>query len=333
MGEWSELPADLVRTIEERLSFYQDKVRCRCICSSWRSALPEMPHQKRHLLPWLLVPIKNKNRAGTSFGFFDPLEKKDHCLQLSDPQGKGMLFRGSSHGWIVNVENNTSICLINPLTGAQVQLPPRFKFPDVKNYRPNKPGNEYGIRVQNGHGFYTLSRAQVRTYLTEKIILSSSPQSEDFVAVALYGELSQLAYCKLGDRKWTFLDGVHCYSEILFHRGELYALSGNGAVMVVDIHLPFPKMMKFASPPPCDDVTCKLYLVESSAGLIMVERLVACEEAIDASKGIFIYKTHGFRIFKLDTSNREWYQVKDTGEDMLFVGCNSSLSISCHHFP
>ena len=333
MAEWSELAADLVRTIEEKLSFYQDKVRCRCICSSWRSALPKMPHQKRDLLPWLLVPLKSKSGTGTSFGFFDLLEKKVHGLELSDPQGKGMLFRGSSHGWVVNIENNTSICLINPLTGAQVQLPPRSKFPDVRNYRNDKPGNEYGIREEDRDLFYTISEAHVRTYFTEKVVLSSSPQSEDFVAVAIYGEYGRLAYCKLGDRKWTFLDGVHCYYDMLFHRGQLYAMTADGTIMVCDIHNPFPKMIKLVSPPPGPSLTWKINLVESSVGLLIVQRRVKSLGEIDASTETFMYKTLWFKIYKLDTSSREWYQVKDIGEDMLFLGWNSSLSISCHNFP
>ncbi|XVF62000.1 hypothetical protein PTKIN_Ptkin08bG0181300 [Pterospermum kingtungense] len=334
MGEWSELPADLVRTIEEKLFFYQDKVKCRCISSSWRSALPKMPHQRRDLLPWLLVPLESKSRIGTCFGFFDPLDKKVHPLKLSDPQGKGMLFRGSSHGWVVNIDNNNSISLINPLTGAQVQLPPRSKFPDVKNYRPDKPGNEYGMQ-ENDPTFYTLGEALVRNHFTEKVFSSSSPQSKDFVAVAIYGEFASLAYCKPGDKKWTFL-GLGCYTDIVFHRRQMYALGVDGGVMVCDIHQPCPKLMELVSPPTAFSVTYKLHLVESSGGLLMLERNVTSEgqAKIDASKDIYGYKTYGFRIYKLDTSRREWHRVKDVGEDMLFIGWNSSLSMSCcNDFP
>ncbi|KAK9042153.1 hypothetical protein V6N11_017232 [Hibiscus sabdariffa] len=300
MGGWSKIPEGLVRIIEEKLDLYQDKVKCRCVCSSWRLCLPKMPHQKQNLLPWLLVPLETK--AETSFGFFDPLEKKVHCLKLSDPH-KEMMFRGSSHGWVVNLDKNNSICLINPLTGAQVKLPPRTKFPDVGNYRPNKPGNEFGLRADTRPPFLTLSKDTVRNQFLEKVVLSSSPQSdEDFVAVAIYGVSSWLAYYKRRDNKWSALD----------RKEEVVSKFSKGLVS-------------------------RYYLVQSSGGLIMVYRHVRCYSEIGLvepdSRTIYLYKTCGFRIFKLDTSRGEWDEIQSIGDDILFLGFNSSFSMSSKNFP
>ncbi|KAK8703154.1 hypothetical protein V6N13_021483 [Hibiscus sabdariffa] len=336
MGGWCELPGDLVRTIEEKLDLYQDKVKCSCVCRSWRLALPKMPHQKQHLLPWLLVPLKTKTEigSGTSFGFFDPLDKKLHCLGLSDPH-KDMLFRGSSHGWVVNLDKNNSICLINPLTAAQVELPPRTKFPDVANYRPNKPGREYGLRGETGPRFFTLSKDHIRKHFIQKVIVSSSPQSdEDFVAVAIYGQFSELAYCKRGDKKWSFLDRGH-WSDVIFHQGQLYAVGSDGCVMIYDIHSSHSKKTEFV-PKLRERVASRFYLVKSSVGLIMVYRRIKTLQQIGVSDPdsypIYMYKTKGFRIFKLDTTRGEWHEIQSIGDDMLFLGWNSSISLSCKNF-
>ncbi|GMI67202.1 SKP1/ASK-Interacting protein 23, F-box/DUF295 Ancestral 11 [Hibiscus trionum] len=339
MGGWSEIPGDLVRMIEGKLDLY-DKVKCRCVCWSWRLALRNMPHQKQdlHLLPWLLVPLKSKTEigSGTSFGFFDPLEKKVHCLQLSHPP-KDMLFRGSSHGWVVNLDINNSICLINPLTGDQVDLPPRTTFPDVANYRPNRPGKEFRmIRAGKGPRFYTLSKDHIRCYFTQKVILSSSPESDEgFVAVAIYGESSGLAFCKRGDDKWSFLDhGIR--DDIIFHEQQLYAVAVDGSVMVYDIHSSPRKKMEFV-PKLRDPITSRLYLVHSSVGLIMVHRDIRIQSniiiSILDSNPIEMYKTYGFEIFKLDATCGEWYEIQSIGDDMLFLGWNSSFSLSCKNLP
>ncbi|GMI67277.1 SKP1/ASK-Interacting protein 23, F-box/DUF295 Ancestral 11 [Hibiscus trionum] len=340
MGGWCELSRDLVRMIEGKVDLYEDKVKCRCVCWSWRLALPKMPHQKQDLLPWLLVPLKTKTEigSGTSFGFFDPLEKKLHCLQLSDPH-KGMLFRGSSHGWVVNIGKNNSICAINPLTGAQVNLPPRTKFPDVLNYRADKPGKEYAIRTYDNSGFRFLivSKDHVRNGFLDKVILSSSPQSkEDFVAVAIYGNFSGLAYCKRGSKKWSFLDRRQC-CDVIFHQQQLYAVYTDGSVMVCDIHSSLPKMTPFV-PKLSESLTTRFYLVESFGGLIMVHRDVGTVSESDVvsdpdSLPPPMYKTCGFRIFKLDTTCGEWYEIQSIGDDMLFLGWNSSFSLSCKNFP
>ncbi|GMJ15136.1 SKP1/ASK-Interacting protein 23, F-box/DUF295 Ancestral 11 [Hibiscus trionum] len=340
MGGWSELPVDVVRNIEEKLDLYRDKVKCRCVCSSWQLALPKIYHQKQNLLPWLLVPLKTKTEigSGTSFGFFDPLEKKVHCLELSDPH-KAMLFRGSSHGWVVNIDKNNSICAINPLTGAQVNLPPRTKFPDVVNYRADKPGSEYGIRGYDdisGFYFFTESKDLVRNAFIEKVILSSSPHSdEDFVAVAIYGNYAGLAYCKRGDKKWSFLDlGYWC--DVIFHQQQLYAVDCEGSVVVFDIHGSLPKKTPLVSKL-SQDLDSRFYLVESSGGLIMVHRTVDILSRIGISeldsRSICTYKTCGFRVFKPDTSRGEWYEIHSIGDDMLFLGWNSSFALSCKNFP
>lgn len=78
--------------------------------------------------------------------------------------------------------------------------------------------------------------------------MSSSPQSKDFVAMAVYGEFANLAYCKTGEKRWTFL-GLGCYSDVVFHREQMYAQREGGKLMVCNIHNPFPKLMTLVSPP------------------------------------------------------------------------------------
>ncbi|KAM7523744.1 hypothetical protein LguiA_013646 [Lonicera macranthoides] len=167
----SMLPGDLLDIIKGNLLLYKDKVQVRSVCSLWNSHLPKLPNQQEKQLPWLLQTYENGVEA--TRGLFNPFEKKFYHLHLSKAQGK--LFRGSSHGWVVTIEDITSkslvgMYLINPLTRAQVQLPPRSTFPDVKDYHPNKVGEEYVLFYENVEPYGT---DQVHLiHLTHKVDLS-----------------------------------------------------------------------------------------------------------------------------------------------------------------
>lgn len=46
----------------------------------------------------------------------------------------------------------------------------------------------------------------------------------------------------------------------------------------------------------------------------------------------FTERTEMFKVYKLDSINSIWVQVKDIGDDILFVGLNTSFSISSRDF-
>uniref|UniRef100_A0A2N9F2Y1 KIB1-4 beta-propeller domain-containing protein n=1 Tax=Fagus sylvatica TaxID=28930 RepID=A0A2N9F2Y1_FAGSY len=302
-SQWSLLPMDLLNTIEEHVELYVDKVRLRCVCSSWHSDLSKMPNHKLCQLPWLLIPYKD-NVIGTSIssscGFLDPLEKKVHKLEL--PEIGEKVFKGSAYGWVVVANKNDTIYLVNPLTRARVKLPPRSKFPDVRKYRADKHESEYLLwsltALSTPGDSYLMDTTHVRNYLLTKIVLSSSPSNgSDFVAVAIYGEIGSLAYCKRGDKKWSIIsDKRPPYKDVIFYEGQLYALKG------------------------------------SSSGLMMVQRWFESSYIYEPSK-IFVHKTTTFKIFKLDISGRNWYRVKSLGDDVMFLGLNSSMAFSSRDFP
>ncbi|KAH7850145.1 hypothetical protein Vadar_028526 [Vaccinium darrowii] len=273
MSQWSMLPVELLEAIEELVILYADKVRLRCVSVAWHSPFPKLPHQKPYPSPCLLLPYDHDNAK--SCALFDPLDQKFYQLdKLPKPARGGKLFKGSSHGWLVTVEDNSpSVELINPLTGAQLKLPPRSRFPDVVKYRSNKPGNEYAIRhTYDKSRFFTLDLKHVRNFYTSKIVLSESPStSDDTLAVAIYGEFSWLAYCRKGYKKWLPIagDDTRFTEDVIFCRGRIGKLS----------------------------------------------------------------RTLAFEMYKFDDSIFSWVEVKDLGGESLFLGFNSSASISSSDFP
>ena len=57
--------------------------------------------------------------------------------KLELPKVQGKLLRGSSCGWVLMIDGYPELNLINPLTRAQIQLPPIDTFPDVLEHLKN----------------------------------------------------------------------------------------------------------------------------------------------------------------------------------------------------
>lgn len=343
MANWSELPVNLLMDIEKHLGsnaiedclgLCVDKIRLRAVCVLWRFYLP--PYQQQSQFPWLLQALDNTKDA--SHGLFNLIEKKNYELDLPEVQGR--LFKGSSYGWVVaTVEDNSiipAIYLLNPLTRTRIDLPPRNKFPDVINYRPDKIGKEYAMSSIDGKGFYFINSAHVNTHFMEKIVLSSTPSCGDCAVVAIYGQCGSLVYCKCKDKKWTALSHYsESYVDIIFHKGKLHALKCNGSVIVFDNIGPNAKVTEIAKPPHTV-LEFQLYLVESSRGeLIMVERVSRPIRKEGSESSHWFARTLGFRVYKHHLINSSWFPVNNLEDDMLFVGYNSSFSISSssHGFP
>ncbi|KAM7523750.1 hypothetical protein LguiA_013652 [Lonicera macranthoides] len=343
MCQWSKLPGDLLDTIDENLVMYSDKVRVRAVCDSWNSHLQKIPNHRLRQLPWLLQAFKNNKKA--SHGLFNLLEEQFYLLDLP-AEAQGILFIGSSHGWVLTIQdldiNNRAldICLINPLTRAVIQLPPRLAFPDVVEYCVDNVGEEYAMvsdsndaeGMRDGIHVHFISQIHLLC-LIGKIILSSPPSYDDCVVVAIYGEKPRLAYCKCNDKKWMPLmeDNFIAYSDIIFYKRKLYALTAQGRLLFFENISPESKAIEIVSEGPPGRRCFPMYLVEcSDGGLLMVCRYV---DFFDGEHKDSIVRTIGFGVYKLDQGNSSWIKVKDIGEDMLFLGCNSSMSMSSRNFP
>ncbi|KAF5472113.1 hypothetical protein F2P56_008853 [Juglans regia] len=152
-SQWSLLLSDLLKSIEEHTMSYADKVRLRCVCASWRSQLPKLhDHPIGTRLPWLLVPFNDNLDSKGASKFYDPLEKKLYELDHLPEAEEKALFKGSTQGgWVVVAETGDKIYVVNPLTRARFQLPPRSKFPDVRNTSDDGKGKWCEVESLGDH--------------------------------------------------------------------------------------------------------------------------------------------------------------------------------------
>ncbi|KAM7524045.1 hypothetical protein LguiA_013947 [Lonicera macranthoides] len=294
MGKWSTLPVYLLDLIDGYLEFV-DKVRVHAVCVSWNSYFPNMPKGPKlegKQLPWLLQAFENNDDA--------------------------------SHG-------GSDIHLFNLLTRAQIQLPPRHTFPDVKEYQAERDGEEY-VLMENDGDFYFNDSYSIRLILVSKIVLSSPPSSDDCVVVAICGEYGRLAWCKLNDKKWTPLEnsgGPPRFQDVIFHNNKLHALNCRGKLLVFDSIGPNPEVKEIAKAP-FYYATDSMYLVKDSEN----ELIMVCRYVDLIQKGSIVNEhTECFKVYKHDPINFSWVKVNTIGDDMLFLGFNSSLAISSVGFP
>ncbi|XP_071697851.1 F-box protein SKIP23-like [Rutidosis leptorrhynchoides] len=326
--DWSELQPELIETIATKLKIHKDYIRFRAVCSSWHKSTSKTPKHLPSQLPWLMLPqTKNHN----SQPFFTLSDNRIHHLNL--PEASIIRRRcGSSHGWLVFLEESPLIFVINPLTRVKHHLPPLNTFPNVTKFSFYDVGREYELRTLHGH-VYVCSLREMRDSFIKKVVFSSSPDDEDrdYVALVILNQTGDLAYCKKGDSLWKFIDNAELYCEdVVFHKGCFYSVSKFGNIAVCDI---------------CGDVASvsfinmdlqvggdMQYLVSLGDELLLVSRYLDLGYDGDRGQVDSFYKTVEFRVFKLVLDGLVWESVGKLDEWALFIGGNSSMAFRASEF-
>ncbi|XP_057987598.1 F-box protein SKIP23-like [Hevea brasiliensis] len=317
MSMWAELPSELLQIIAEKHTNYVDYLFTRAVCKSWQRAIAKRPHSLLWQLPFLLLPYHQD--IPDHRGFYNIPNDITYSLQL--PEAFEKRCCGSSHGWLIMVEDSPSIFLLNPLTRARIELPSLSSFPTF-------PTDLVFENSQNlNEDFIIREKLHIRDTFIVKAILSTDPSSAtDFIVVVIYGFNENLAFFRSGDTAWSVVDEASQtsrYKDVQFRQGKLYAVDQMGGISVFSIEN--NTMIRVADPPPISPRTGfkQWYLVSSHEELLVVGRSGKIIPDYD-------YKTERFEVYKLEASS--WTKKESLEDKMLFLGCNSSLSISSQDF-
>nr|DAD37726.1 TPA_asm: hypothetical protein HUJ06_008367 [Nelumbo nucifera] len=171
------------------------------------------------------------------------------------------------------------------------------------------------------------------TTLFTKWLCSSNPSQhpDDYVVIIICGLQRHLVLCRATDKSWTSLPGGDYYEDIIHYEGKFYAVRKNGSIESWDFAFSFPKRRDVATVKVVGLPCKKKYLIKTSEYLLLVGRSVRYQE-IDSFNGF--YKTLGFDVFKLEeeeqggnTTKPSWVQVKNIGDNVLFLGESESISL------
>ncbi|XP_062229770.1 uncharacterized protein LOC133927356 [Phragmites australis] len=322
---WADLPRDLLESVLGRLPV-PDCLRFPAVCTAWQSAAAAAaattttaaPHQAV-LSPWLMLPVNPTTHRHTRSGDADAKLLEARFLSLTDgrayairqpaPAVSDRLCVGSSDGWLITADAASELQLLNPLSGAQVQLPSVATLPFVDASRDadgrvvsyslrccftDDDGNRDEILIPPE----TFAPDRLRYELYEKAILVSAPRRPTtsgswggYAVLLIYQPLFRLAIARAGDTKWTLLDTpARCWVDAVRassaasadgrQRQEVYTMDTAGRVEAWDMDAT-PTPSRVIAPPCCCSVRacsmsaeCRKYLVELSPGhLLQVHRL------------------------------------------------------------
>jgi hypothetical protein len=271
------------------------------------------------MLPFNPTARGQRRDAGDTLSearFLSLSDGRSYAIPQPGPAVSDRLCVGSSSdGWLITADAASELHLLNPLTGAQAQLPPPDTLPFVHASR-DADGRvlSYSLRccldeddaavVVPPESF---APDRLRFEIYEKAIVVSAPRKgqtgfwEGYAVMLICQPLSSLAIARAGDTRWTpvdtpsrrWVEAVHASSEAGDGGQQLvYVMDSTGRVEAWGMDATTPTREAIAPACCCCcsgracymSGTCSRYLVEVSPGrLLQVHRLR--EAAHDARYG------------------------------------------------
>ncbi|PIA35171.1 hypothetical protein AQUCO_03600078v1 [Aquilegia coerulea] len=314
--DWLELPDHVLSLIATKLVInIKDYIYFGSVCRAWRSVYTGYPHPLPPPQPPLLLLATELNQDDQTRSFYSLAEER--VLNFRVPVPHDRHCRGSSHGWLVTVHNDWEITLFNPFLADNNEI----QLPSATTFEP--------------HGDALTFKGYMA--FVGKVILSANPVSDpNYIAMAIYSDFSRVAFFKPGDTVWTSLDSdFTLISDIVYYKDQFYFVNSSGMVFACDLNHPHPRVSTVA--PPLKSRGVMRYLVESSGELLQVCRHTKYENSYD-DDDVDEYRRHfyineGFDVFKLDLASFKWIKMETLHGRTLFLGDNSSYSLSASDFP
>ncbi|XP_037408949.1 putative F-box protein At4g22660 [Triticum dicoccoides] len=329
-----ELPQDILMVIFAALEI-PDLVRAGSVCSSWHSAYAELRtlgKYKQGQTPCLVYT--SESDPDDVLSLYSLAEKRSYKLTLPQPAIRSRYLIGSSHGWLVTVDERSEMHLLNPITCEQIALP------SVSTIEHLKPiFDEYGDVCKyemSGHtGSYSsynppfiLALAELRDRLQWKAFVFPDTSTGSYIVVLIHNPQAQLSFAKAGDDKWTWLPPHYLHEDCMYKDGILYAVNTKGEIHAFDLSGPVVTVKTIIRAPEHYDCDSR-YIVQAPWGsLLLVFRIVH-----DHDLEYEYWKTTETKICEIDAL---WNKIELTNclrDHVLFLGHNLSLCISADEYP
>ncbi|KAH7658604.1 F-box domain-containing protein [Dioscorea alata] len=198
MVDYARLPRDMIQEIVKYFSFL-DYIRFGAVCSHWCNVAKERYSSSQKLLPWLIF------FNGDSPKFFNPSEERVYHMEI--PKLSGRHCAGSSHGWLITIDLDFKVYLLNPFSRAQVGLPPLQQLDTYDGY----------------------PRWDQLIY---KAVLSADPsESFDYIVIVVYFRTENLAFWRPGDLTWTMIRNHIYIEDIIWYNEGFYVVGSDNHIV------------------------------------------------------------------------------------------------------
>ncbi|KAK9914217.1 hypothetical protein M0R45_038008 [Rubus argutus] len=323
--DWKYLPKHILDSILQKLKLPSDHLRFSVVCKSWHCVANHSRIQRAKMMsschhpPMLLIPSDKED----TWNLYNVMKNIVLDLQVTVPSNYRR-FCGSSKGWLIAMDENFVIALINPFLRVKgrekensiIHLPPLVPPMDIARYIWHKNYEEF------------LTNA---TISADPILCA-----DDCIVVVTYMPLCQSAFIRLNkDTTWTYIGerirgSYGMIQEVVYVEDKFYAVDLWSKLLSFDITNQFNSNVKVAasgfeiSGPYFDS-----YLVYTNEKeLLMVQRFIDFQgDKCDKRK------TKKFRVFGLDFDKFEWIEKNTLGGITLFLGDNSSTAVLASKIP
>ncbi|CAN0878806.1 F-box protein SKIP23 [Linum grandiflorum] len=295
----NDLPSDLLDRIIPLLDTETDILRSGSLCHSWRNSAVCRARS---------LPAGHQVLSGNGSGTTDSIHLYKHSIHLvgGDP---------NEGGWLVKVADRhhapVGKRILNPLSESPFRLDSLpWNFPSVLAMRQ--------FRIKELHHVYVVHWD--KSY--RKAAVSWLDRSKEFVLLTIREYSYRLMKFDSVKQKWTQLADGSAFKDVIVHKGELLAVDITGRVVIVDKEdIDGTKGLIVAATGSPKLRAGNKYLVQSVDGeLLLVEKY--------DHHDLFNPPIRKLRVYKLNEEEKTWVEVEDLGDNVLFLGNNSSFAVS-----
>ncbi|KAG7540231.1 hypothetical protein ISN45_Aa07g004690 [Arabidopsis thaliana x Arabidopsis arenosa] len=304
---WSDLPGDLLDHIANGLFSKVELLRFRSICKTCRSAVATnksfLDHLKRNRRR-LLSPYSTGKTCSLSPAAF-------YRVVLSSYPDKGWLIK------IQDVYVSSQKQLLSPLSRFSIKSSGQTL--DLLDFTVTEMHQSYDVEY-----LYNSTRT---SFNFARVVLL-----EDLVFVVDYYKKIWWCNSNESDNQWARVmdEEVKLFSDIVFHKGYMYALDLKGAVWWIS--LSEFEIFQYGPSTPLDyyDIdTCKdKRFVEYCGDLCIVHRF--CRKF--RLKRVDIDITVGFKVYKMDEELVEYVEVKSLGDKAFVMATDSCFTVLAREY-
>ncbi|EFH50421.1 hypothetical protein ARALYDRAFT_910422 [Arabidopsis lyrata subsp. lyrata] len=307
MGNWSELPLEIIHMISVRIDNPFDLIHYRSVCSSWRSSSlltfrpvpslrcpvpPDAGGDDCYISRSRVYLIKSLSSVPFQFWLFKLLEEENGlALHILFSRRTFSVWGCSYPSLSLDLLNSQVIEL------AQEHVACYTSWCDLFD-------DDFANKEGKSIGFMQLDAENKEFIILRRLSIQGLGMYRSF------------------DKCWTeieiepdrFLEAVASYN------GLFYAIDSTGVMIVVK---PSLEVNSFHRSRPCDK-TRKRWLAKLEEKLLLVEICTESQKEYLTPK--LLAEKGWFEISELDEKRNDWIQVEDVGGHVLFLDCHCSFS-------
>ncbi|KAF6170067.1 hypothetical protein GIB67_031325 [Kingdonia uniflora] len=284
MGNWSELPSELLEDIASRVysANFVDYIRLYVVCKSWRSVFATNPTHLPPHAPLIMFSSpatwdprfpSNSGFLSRFYGIADNHARDLGLLRHSLSNGWSCRARGFGHGWQVISESIDRVFLLNPITQSEISLPSLAMLPSIEGWAMidgvviilKAVITSHPTLLENGDDCIVVAIVSLFECANQRFI-SEGPRN------MRRDPLEKLVFCKVGDQKWTVIQDnqEREFIDLAYCNGFLYAWGQSSEALVFCKLGPSPKVTQISLKPEYFKASRYSQLIESCGDLLCV---------------------------------------------------------------